>query len=106
MVLGLGGIALSLLLVTNGVAILNEERFLARIGWSQSQMQFQQHQSGQDPGGYGGGGGGGGGGGPGYGGELSIKARLVNLISAVRMLMRLPLIVINIIVIFYLLILG
>ncbi|KAE8213739.1 hypothetical protein CF319_g6494 [Tilletia indica] len=104
MVLGLGSISLALLLVTNGVAILNEERFLARIGWSQSQMQFQQQQMQmQDTGGYGGGGLGSSAGGS---GEPGIKARLVNLISAVRMLMRLPLIVINIVVILYLLILG
>ncbi|KAK0551462.1 hypothetical protein OC861_000532 [Tilletia horrida] len=95
MVLGLGSLALTLLLITNAIAILNEERFLARIGWSQSQIQNHHLQ---DPSGFGGGGGG--------MGEPGIKARLVNLISAVRMLMRLPLIVINLVVILYLLILG
>ncbi|CAD6893690.1 unnamed protein product [Tilletia controversa] len=102
MVLGLGTLSLALLLLTNAVAILNEERFLARIGWSQSQIQHQiqiQIQMQDHQGAYGSG--------PiGGPGEPGIKARLVNLISAVRMLMRLPLIVINIVVILYLLILG
>lgn len=77
------------------MAVLNEERFLARIGWtSQSQQLSQQsayHQP-YDP--Y-----------TGMGGnpqqELGVKAKLVNLIGAVRTLMRVPLIFINAAVIIY-----
>ncbi|KAJ1982163.1 hypothetical protein H4R34_001798 [Dimargaris verticillata] len=52
------------LLLLNAVAILNEQRFLARIGWSSGQATGFP-----DP-------------------NQSIKARLVNLISAVRTLLR------------------
>ncbi|SYW78229.1 related to MRPS8 - mitochondrial ribosomal protein, small subunit [Ustilago bromivora] len=38
--------------------------------------------------------------------NVTIKARLINLISAVRTLMRIPLVVINIVVVVYLIILG
>ncbi|KAJ9064472.1 hypothetical protein DSO57_1030241 [Entomophthora muscae] len=52
----------TILLVLNGLAILNEERFLARIGWSTSQVSFS--------------------------GNESVKAKLLSLISAVRTLLR------------------
>jgi len=85
------------LLLINGVAILNEERFLARIGWSSSTQQVRDttmyHQGyGQD----------------GYGAsqDIGVKARIVDLISAVRTLMRIPLIGANILVILYELALG
>jgi len=72
------------------MAVLNEERFLARIGWlsSSAQQPYDQH---------------------GYGavqGDVGVKARMVDLISAVRTLMRIPLIAGNMIVIFYELALG
>ncbi|KDN37318.1 Yos1-like protein [Tilletiaria anomala UBC 951] len=87
MVLGLGGIVYAGLLLVNAIAILNEERFLARVGWSANQVQgFDQ--------GYG------------HPQDASIKARLISLISAVRMLLRIPLIVVNTVVIIYELILG
>ncbi|EPQ27904.1 uncharacterized protein PFL1_04648 [Pseudozyma flocculosa PF-1] len=93
MVLGLGGIFYVTLLLINAIAILNEERFLARVGWSSNQPQsFDQGFGGPTPGQM--------------GQDASIKARLVNLISAVRVLMRIPLIAVNIVVIIYELILG
>ncbi|KAF8469741.1 ER-to-golgi transport membrane protein [Kalaharituber pfeilii] len=88
-----------IILIINGIAILSEDRFLARIGWSalpppqphphdpysahMAQMQMGQMS---DP--------------------NSIKAKLINLISAVRVLMRIPLIGLNTLVILYELILG
>ncbi|ORX49678.1 immediate early response 3-interacting protein 1 [Piromyces finnis] len=69
------------LLFINSVAILHEDRFLARIGWSKRNNN-------------------------GYNTEPTIKSKIVDLISATRTLLRIPLIVINSIVILYLLILG
>ncbi|PWN31341.1 Yos1-like protein, partial [Meira miltonrushii] len=60
------------LLLVNAIAILNEERFLARIGWSSSQSS-----SSFDSSGFGG-----------QGQEASVKTRLIHLISAVRTLLR------------------
>lgn len=94
-------IKISILLV-NAIAILSEERFLARsesrwlrfalfyltfilclcvVGWSTQQSQIGQAGFAQPYDAYGGGGGAG-------QGELSIKAKIINLISAVRTLMR------------------
>ncbi|KAF9162939.1 hypothetical protein DFQ27_005697 [Actinomortierella ambigua] len=80
MAFGLFSLLFVLLLFVNSVAILNEERFLARIGWGRQIT---------DP----------------YGQE-SVKARLINLVSAVRTLMRIPLIGLNIVAILYLVLLG
>ncbi|KAJ2867510.1 hypothetical protein GGH94_000795 [Coemansia aciculifera] len=63
------------------LAILNEERFLARIGWARNSAEL-------------------------YGDTESVKAKLINLISAVRTLMRIPLIATNVVVIVYALVLG
>ncbi|KAL1914515.1 uncharacterized protein VTP21DRAFT_8229 [Calcarisporiella thermophila] len=80
--MGVANLLTALLLFINAIAVLNEERFLARIGWSSTSFH-------------------------GYGDQgQSIKARMVNLISATRTLMRIPLIVINLLVISYRLILG
>ncbi|KAF2270708.1 Yos1-like protein, partial [Lojkania enalia] len=71
-------------LLINAIAILSEDRFLARIGWTANAD-------------------------PGFGGardDASIKARLVNLVSSVRTLMRIPLMFINTLIIVYQLILG
>ncbi|KIK97867.1 hypothetical protein PAXRUDRAFT_135416 [Paxillus rubicundulus Ve08.2h10] len=81
------------LLLINAMAVLSEDRFLARIGWSSKQPQnpnagFQQHYDQ-----------------PGYGyaqQDAGVKVRLINLISAVRTLMRR----LNLVVIVYELILG
>ncbi|KAI9494458.1 Yos1-like protein [Zychaea mexicana] len=83
MALGLGQLFYAVLLFINAIAVLSEERFLARIGWS-AQVE------------------------PGFGVEQSqsVKYKIINLISAVRTLMRIPLIAINVIVIVYELLLG
>ncbi|CBX95558.1 hypothetical protein LEMA_P027100.1 [Plenodomus lingam JN3] len=63
---GLGGLLTSVVLLINAIAILSEDRFLARIGWTNAVE-------------------------PGFGGmrdDASIKARLINLVSSVRTLMR------------------
>jgi len=93
----LGTIIYVSLLVVNAMAVLSEDRFLARIGWSSSQplnananAGFQYDQNA-------------------YGGaqpDVGIKSRLIDLISAVRTLMRIPLIGINILIIVYELLLG
>ncbi|ORX88810.1 Yos1-like protein [Basidiobolus meristosporus CBS 931.73] len=82
MVLSLGQLLYFTLFMVNGLAILNEERFLARVGWGKVEPTF-----GGDP-------------------NQSIKAKLINLISAVRTLLRIPLIVLNLLVIVYELLLG
>jgi len=78
-------IYISVLLV-NALAILSEDRFLARVGWSNtvSEPAF----------------------GSGGGGDASVKSKLINLVTSVRTLMRIPLIVINSILIVYELVLG
>jgi len=93
----LGGIFYIGLLLINAVAVLSEDRFLARIGWSSvplpNNVGFQQNYDQ----------------GSGYGNpaqDVGVKGRLINLISAVRTVMRIPLIGINIVVIIYELILG
>jgi len=86
------------LLLVNSIAVLNEERFLARIGWLSAPQQPRDSHSvyqGYDQNGYGV-----------TQQDAGIKARLIDLISAVRTLMRIPLIIINIVIIFYELLLG
>jgi hypothetical protein len=53
-------------LLTNAIAILSEDRFLARIGWSASSNDAAF----------------------GAGGDQSVKTKIVNLIASVRTLMR------------------
>ncbi|KAI9292891.1 Yos1-like protein [Neoconidiobolus thromboides FSU 785] len=81
MSLSLGNLIYSVILIINGLAILNEERFLARIGLGTNQVGS-------------------------YNGNESIKSKIINLVSAVRTLMRLPLIVVNVLVIAYSLTIG
>ncbi|EFW18690.1 hypothetical protein D8B26_005511 [Coccidioides posadasii str. Silveira] len=72
-------------LIINAIAILSEDRFLARIGWGRTQSD------------------------PGFGAthdDSSIKAKSVNLIASVRTVMRIPLIAINTVIILYEIILG
>ncbi|OCK73939.1 Yos1-like protein [Lepidopterella palustris CBS 459.81] len=81
---GLGGLVYVSVLLVNAIAILSEDRFLARIGWTNASD-------------------------PGFGGGQdngSVKAKMVNLVASVRTLMRIPLIIINTLIIFYELILG
>lgn len=89
---GLGKLLYVVILSVNGLAVLSEDRFLNRIGWgassnSQSNQQYQFSGIQQNE-------------------NASIKLRLINLIGAVRTLMRLPLICVNIVVILYELVLG
>ncbi|KAH8830875.1 Yos1-like protein [Flagelloscypha sp. PMI_526] len=87
-------------LLVNSLAVLNEERFLARIGWSTAQSapnpsaSFNQSY---DQSGYGT-----------YQApaEPGIKQRLIELVAAVRTVMRIPLIAINIVIIAYAIVLG
>ncbi|EDK42902.1 hypothetical protein PVL30_001045 [Lodderomyces elongisporus] len=95
---GLGKLLYVVILTINGIAVLSEDRFLNRIGWGSTtgssngnvnmQNQFNQFSSGLDS------------------SEGSIKTKLINLISAVRTLMRIPLIAVNIVMILYELLLG
>ncbi|KAF9057587.1 ER-to-golgi transport membrane protein [Panaeolus papilionaceus] len=86
------------LLIINAIAILNEERFLARIGWVSTSRQVRDPNAGYqqtyDQNGFAG---------P---QEVGVKARLIDLISAVRTLMRIPLIAVNTLVIMYALVWG
>ncbi|KZT60726.1 Yos1-like protein [Calocera cornea HHB12733] len=98
MAFSLGTLIYVSLLLVNAIAILNEERFLARIGLStQSPAAYPTgfDQAYNDPSS-----GGGSGSGP------SVRTQLVNLIGAVRTLLRLPLIAVNVVVIAYELVLG
>ncbi|BGP22267.1 hypothetical protein JCM10295v2_001146 [Rhodotorula toruloides] len=106
---GLGRVAYFALFMVNAVAVLNKERFLAPLGLTTSHFHQQQqaalaHNSaygagfdsyGMPQGNMGGG-----------GAEPSIKMRAVQLVDAVRTLMRIPLIPINILVVFYLILFG
>ncbi|KAF5321367.1 hypothetical protein D9619_000949 [Psilocybe cf. subviscida] len=98
---GFGTIIYVSLLLVNAIAILNEDRFLAKIGWLTPSRQtrdantgFQQPTCDQN----------------GFevtpGTEVGVKARLIDLISAVRTLMRIPLIAVNILVILFELVWG
>ncbi|EHA57393.1 hypothetical protein MCOR27_001590 [Pyricularia oryzae] len=71
-------------LLINAIAILSEDRFLARINLSPSSYD---PAFGQSP-------------------DASVKARIINLIASVRTLMRIPLIVINTLIIIYEIVLG
>ncbi|KAI9679991.1 MAG: Protein transport protein yos1 [Caeruleum heppii] len=85
MLFGLGNLFYVSVLLVNAIAVLSEDRFLARIGWSAQSFE------------------------PSFGGSTdttSIKAKIVNLIASVRTLMRIPLIAINTLVIAYELVLG
>ncbi|KAG9317299.1 Yos1-like-domain-containing protein [Chiua virens] len=77
--LTIGTILYVSLLLINAVAVLSEDRFLARIGWSSTQSQNPNagfHQP-YDQSGYG------------YAQQdVGVKVRIINLISAVRTLMR------------------
>ncbi|OJD19637.1 hypothetical protein AJ78_00368 [Emergomyces pasteurianus Ep9510] len=64
---GLGKLLYVIILIINAIAILSEDRFLARIGWGRTQYD------------------------PGFGAasdNTSIKAKSVNLIASVRTVMR------------------
>ncbi|KIK06716.1 hypothetical protein K443DRAFT_129655 [Laccaria amethystina LaAM-08-1] len=87
------------LLIINAIAILNEDRFLAKIGWLSSSRQVRDANTGfqqsYDHTAY-----------SSASSEVGMKDRLVDLIGAVRTLMRIPLIAINTLVILYELVWG
>ncbi|KAM0258574.1 hypothetical protein ACHAQJ_003745 [Trichoderma viride] len=81
----LGNLVYVLCLFTNALAILSDDRFLARIGLSTTTYD------------------------PAFGpgaDSNSVKAKLVALIASVRMVMRPPLIIVNTLIILYELVLG
>ncbi|CAM9011137.1 unnamed protein product [Wickerhamomyces anomalus] len=90
---GLGKLFYAILLLVNAIAVLSEDRFLKRsesekltsvtVGLGQdTQPSFNPNNEG------------------------STKSRIINLISAIQTLLRIPLIVVNTVVIIYELILG
>ncbi|KAG2141694.1 Yos1-like protein [Suillus bovinus] len=85
--LTLGTILYVSLLLINAMAVLSEDRFLAKIGWSSVQNPNAGYGYTQQQ-------------------DAGVKVRLINLISAVRTLMRIPLIGLNLVIIVYELILG
>lgn len=91
---GLGKLFYVILFAINGIAVLSEDRFLNRIGWGSTPAgfqppQYQQYGQGLDTNDNG-----------------SMKSRIINLISAVRTLLRIPLILINVLVILYEVVFG
>ncbi|ORY59912.1 Yos1-like protein [Leucosporidium creatinivorum] len=117
---GLGSVAYFCLLLINSVAILNKERFLTPLGLTTNSQSSSSQSSigggasaypnqfdyGQHSPGVGGQIGGAGAGAGGGGDDMSMKMRAVMLVDAVRTLMRIPLIPINIVVIVYEIIFG
>ena len=95
--LSLGPLFKSSLLLLNAVAVLSEDRFLARIGWSRSSYLEAQAQS------FGGPGGGIGGG---VGGSQDVKSKVVEGIHMVIRAFRMPLIVVNVVLIVWEMLLG
>ncbi|CAN3358784.1 protein transport protein Yos1p [Diutina catenulata] len=83
MMFGLGYIFYFALFMVNGIAVLSEDRFLNRIGWGTQRNQFQSSYEQED-----------------------VKTKIINLINAIRTVLRVPLIAINIVVIVYELVLG
>lgn len=81
MAFGLYSLLESVLLVINAMAVLNEERFLSKIGWGTNQMA-------------------------GFGEEPGVKQQLLNLVRSVKTVMRIPLIAINSFVIIVKLLMG
>jgi hypothetical protein len=79
----LGNFVYTMILLLNAMAILSEDRFLARVGFaSVNNDNFGQ------------------------GADQSVKAKITNLVNSVRMVMKVPLIVINSFIILYELLLG
>lgn len=70
------------ILFLNAVAVLHEERFLAKIGWGSDQSIG------------------------GFGDEPGMKTQMINFIRSVRTVMRVPLIFVNVLTIVSLLLFG
>ena len=75
----IGDLLLSGLLMMNGAAVLNEDRFLVKVGWGYEQSR-QEAQS--------------------------VKKQIINLLYAVRLLFTMPLMALNVVVIVLKLLLG
>jgi len=84
---GFGHLICSSVLIVNAIAILSPDRFLARVGWAKRTDEYAFGHGGQDA-------------------PPSMKAKIVDLIASVQMLMRIPLILVNTLMIVYLLLLG
>ncbi|KAL6466171.1 hypothetical protein MHYP_G00263040 [Metynnis hypsauchen] len=80
--MALYGLIQAAVLFTNAIAVLHEERFLAKIGWGVDQSVG------------------------GFGEEPGIKTQLIHLIRSVRTVMRVPLIAVNSVCIVLLLLFG
>lgn len=87
---GFGPLIYVSVLLLNAVAILSEDRFLARIGMGRAHLQQSSEPSF----------------GVGQNDPDSLKSRTVNLISSIRMVTRVPLIAVNVVLIVYELVLG
>ncbi|KAL2432170.1 hypothetical protein ABEF95_001675 [Exophiala dermatitidis] len=88
---GFGPLIYATCLLLNAVAILSEDRFLARIGWGKSQLHDPSTGVAfgapvQDP--------------------ESFRSKAINLISSIRTICRVPLILVNSMIIVYELMLG
>jgi len=81
MAFGLYSLLEAVLLVVNAMAVLNEERFLSKVGWGSDQMAA-------------------------YGEQPSAKQQMLNLVRSVRTVMRIPLIGVNLFVIVVKLLMG
>ncbi|XP_041465810.1 immediate early response 3-interacting protein 1-like [Lytechinus variegatus] len=71
MAFGLYTLLEAALLCINAIAILNEERFLSKVGWGGDQSVG------------------------GFGEDPGMKAQIINLIRSIRLVMRVPLIFLN-----------
>lgn len=78
--LSLASFALSFLFLLNACAVLSERRFLDRIGWSRAVAENLP--------------------------ATSVKRQTIQLLAAIRTVIRIPLIIINSLVIVFLLIFG
>ncbi|KAG9238666.1 Yos1-like protein [Amylocarpus encephaloides] len=85
---GFGNLIYIVVLLINAMAILSEDRFLARVGMSTtiSEPAFGGGSSGAS--------------------DQSITSKFINLLTSVRTLMRIPLIVVNMFIILYEIVLG
>ncbi|KAI8628026.1 Yos1-like protein [Xylariaceae sp. FL1651] len=81
----LGNLIYVSVLLVNAIAILSEDRFLARINFSSASYD-PAFGAGPD--------------------AQSIRGKIINLVASVRTLMRIPLIVVNTLIILYELVLG
>mmetsp|Transcript_6942 Transcript_6942/g.10937 ORF Transcript_6942/g.10937 Transcript_6942/m.10937 type:complete len:83 (-) Transcript_6942:257-505(-) len=75
----LGGLLQAFVLFINALAVLNEERFLKKVGWSADAIGYDQN---------------------------SVKSKLINLLKAIRTLLPIPLIGINSLIIVWKMIFG